>query len=187
MPAEQIVIRPDLRIGSTTYLPGDKLNIQGLLSRGALNEASITALKGQGYYADLTPETLSICLARRPAGSPAVPRGFTTEELVEIGVVAPPEPPRVEAPPPVGAKPKPEPTVRPDRFPRTAQSIDYRGYVLTPRPRGGPKSQIPPLWEATMSDGTPLRDRGFKSQDGARKFIDGLVESDQTPAESEAA
>lgn len=86
-----------LRVGATELIPGDRLDIDGLLQRGDWPEQLAESLKKRGRYAELSREKFVIAVARRPAGSPWPPRGFTEAFLAAAGLATPDD--SADAPP----------------------------------------------------------------------------------------
>lgn len=179
---DQIVIRPDLKIGSVAYLPADKLDIAMLLSKGLLHDQLVEDLKVQGYYGDLTKEAFGIALARRPAGAPP-PAGFTEAYLVELGIVepgalSPPKKASTKAAPP----PPKAPTEKPPKQVITEikfgpDMIVHGDYRIQPKKAGNWT-----FFDVADQSGKLLRLTAFRSVDKARTFLDEMVAaSTQTP------
>lgn len=166
----------EFRHGENLFTPGDKVVLEKYLRNKTMNERHVSNLREQGTVVPLTPESYARATVR--FGDRHIGKGFTEDELVELGIL----PKAAATPKPAPEEPKAKPKKAPHRqvleigdyIPPTPESRQYKGYVLTPRARGS----LPPLWDATLSDGKRLRDRSFQKIEAAEKFIDDLIAAD---------
>lgn len=159
------------RVGDTLYLPADVIEIDAGLQQGLLDERTVMLLRNSGAIGDETPETLRVAIARRPAGSPWPPRGYTESYLLEKGLISPEDVPG--APPAVEKKPtRPAAPVVTDVI-LTDEKIAVGEYFLQPKKRGNFV-----FFDAATADGRLLRDKAFKNKDEGIAFLQSLSTAD---------
>lgn len=166
---EHIITQPQ-RIGDTSYLSADRIDVDDLLSRQMLNERLVARMKEQDKLAVVTPETFRMAVARRPAGSPWPPRGFTDAYLIEKGLMeageAPQPPPRVKS---TKTKPAARKATIVDRVTITVEAIQVGDYFLQPKKRGNFT-----FYDAVNADGVLLRDKSFVKVEKGTEFLNTL-------------
>lgn len=161
------IITSPQKIGDVAYLPADMVDVEDLLKRQMLNERLVRLMREQDKIGKVTPETFKIAVARRPAGSPWPPRGFTEAYLLESGLIEPeaaPEPPAPRKA--VKDKPPGQPRTVITHVERTADAVQVGEYFLQPKKRGNFV-----FYDAIKADGSLLRDKGFKSIEAGSAFL----------------
>lgn len=185
---DQIVIYPQ-RFGTTDYLTGDKIEVDQLLKSGALNERLAFLLEDQKKILPLTPENFRMAAARRPAGAPWPPRGFTEAYLLEANLISkdelPGAPPKQKAA--AGKPPKAEVVVL-KKIALKDDKIAVGPCFVQPKKVGKFS-----YFDVTDYEGNLLRAKAFRDLAKAKQFLEGLstepptADSPQDEAQAEAA
>lgn len=185
---DTIAISPQ-NIGETTYLPGDRIEVEDCLRAGLLNERTVDLLRRNKAMGEATPETMRMAVARRPHGSPWPPRGFTEAYLVQkglidtnIGAQAQPEAPAVPAKPKAEKK-KPASRVATvvTSVPLTDEKIVVGINYLQPKKNGRFT-----LFDAVDASGKLLRHKSFRTVEAGTAFLMSLSTSEAAAGSPEA-
>lgn len=160
------------RVGTTDYIPGDKIDVDHLISLELLNEPLVKGLRHRGELADATKETMAVALARRPKGSAWPPRGWTEAELEAAGYLPAEPAPAAPAEPEKPAKAKKvraAPQVI-DRVELTDDKIAVGPYFLQPTKRGNFV-----FFHAADAEGRVLQASMFRNEANGRAFLEELA------------
>lgn len=173
------------RVGSTNYLPADKIEVEPLIKQGFLNEGIVAHLTRNGELAPATDETMKVALARRPGDAPWPPRGFTEAYLEERGWIEKKAAPEKKEPAKPKAAPKAAKEPKKDKADATAskpvdvveltdEKIAVGANFLQPVRRGNLR-----FYAAVNAEGRVLRDALFPSRnlDKATAFLEALSTS----------
>lgn len=162
-----IIAIDHMKAGKIDFLPGDKLDLDELRKHAGWTDRLIDQLKRSTRIGEITQENFRIATARRAAGSPWPPRGFSQAYLEEGGFVD-----RGEAPKPAPAKavtnkqpPVPKATVV-THVVLGDDKIAVGDYFLQPKKSGNFH-----FYDAADKDGRLLRDKSFKNVDTGKAFL----------------
>lgn len=170
------------RVGDTVYIPADAIDIDAATKAGLLNERTIRLMTENGWLGKATPEVMKVAVARRPAGAPWPPRGFTEAYLLEKGLIEKDDIPGAPPPKEVASKQPPgrKATVV-THIKLTDAKIAVGKYFLQPRKNGHFT-----LYDAVDAEGRLLRIKGFRSKGDGEFFLNALS-TDEAGADSQQA
>lgn len=157
-----------LKVGETVYAPGDKFEPE----KTELTERQQRNLIRLGYYRSANRGVVQMAIARRRAGEPWPPRGFTEAYMVEMGWIdAPPAEPTPEeaARPEVKAKveAKPPKADQISTVELTDDKIPVGPYFLQPVKRGNFV-----FYSAADAQGNLLRAALFRTTEAGAEFLE---------------
>lgn len=161
------------RIGTTDYLPADKVDVALLVDRGLLNDTAVQQMRHLEHIGEATPANFRVAVARRPAGSPWPPKGFKQAYLEEAGLVEKDHAPPVAPAPVVKQAPAPAPVTH---LKLADDKIAIGAYFLIPSKRGHFT-----FYTAVDAAGRILRDTMFRSEDAAQVWLEALSTAAPAP------